>query len=79
MSILLVIALLLVAITGTAVIIVHNTVRQAILLGLFGFLLAVLFILFHAPDVAMAQAVVGGIIIPLLVLLAISKTRGTDK
>lgn len=79
MSILLIVTLLLVAIVGTGVVLTRETTRQALVLGLFGFVLAALFLLLHAPGVALAQGVVSGIILPLLVLLAIAKVRGADE
>jgi uncharacterized MnhB-related membrane protein len=36
-------------------------------------LLAALFLLLHAPGVALAQAVVSGLFLPLLILLSIAK------
>ena len=38
--------------------------------------LAVLFFVFQAPDVALSQIVVGSAVLPLMILLAIAKVRG---
>jgi energy-converting hydrogenase B subunit D len=44
--------------------------------GAFGLLLAVLFLSFHAPDVALSQIVVGSFVIPTLVLVTLSRSSG---
>ena len=67
--------LILVAIGGTAVVFTRNPVHQAIVVSFYGLLLAVLFMLYMAPDVAIAQIVVGEVALPLMILLALSKTH----
>lgn len=79
MSTLIVITLLVVVVLGTTVVLIQNTTSQALVLGLFGFILAVLFLLYQAPDVAMTQGVVSSLVMPILILLAIAKTRETKK
>lgn len=74
MNILLSLMLFLIAVVGTAVVFIRDTSRQVLVLSFYGFILAVLFILFQAPDVAMAQGIISGVILPLLILLAIAKT-----
>jgi energy-converting hydrogenase B subunit D len=44
--------------------------------SVYGLLMTVLFLLLAAPDVALSQVVVGTAIVPLMILLAIRKTRG---
>jgi energy-converting hydrogenase B subunit D len=68
-----VVALLAVAAGGTAVVLVRDPVRQALVAGVFGFALAFLFFAFHAPDVALSQIVVATVAVPLMVLLALTK------
>jgi len=75
MNTLLLINLLLTVVAATAVIFTRNTTYQAIILSLYGFILATLFLILHSPDVAMAQGVVNGIIIPLVILLSLAKVR----
>jgi uncharacterized MnhB-related membrane protein len=54
--------------------------RQAVTLSAFGLLMAVLFTVVAAPDVALSQIGVGTAIVPLMVLLAIRKTgRGSPR
>jgi energy-converting hydrogenase B subunit D len=68
-----VVALLAVAAGGTAVVLVRDPVRQALVAGVFGFALAFLFFAFQAPDVALSQIVVATVAVPLMVLLALTK------
>jgi energy-converting hydrogenase B subunit D len=66
-------ALLLVAVAGTVVVLTRDPRRQAVVAGLLGLALALLFFLFHAPDVALSQIVVGTVAVPAMVLLALTK------
>lgn len=79
MNTLLIINLLVAVIAATAVIFIKNTTYQAIILSLYGFILATLFLILHSPDVAMAQGVVNGIIIPLVILLSLAKVRDKEE
>ena len=69
-------ALAVVAIAGTAAVLVRNPLRQVIAAGFLGLSLAILFLLFGAPDVALSEAVVSTVVVPLMVLLALAKLRG---
>ena len=75
MSVLQATALVLVAAGGAAVVLTHDPLRQALIVSIYGLLLAVLFFIFQAPDVALSQIVVGTIAIPILVLLALTRVR----
>jgi energy-converting hydrogenase B subunit D len=68
--------LLLVAVVGTLVVVTRDTLHQALVFGLYGLLLALVFLLYAAPEAALAQAVVSGLVVPLLVLLALADLRG---
>ena len=68
-------ALVLVAAGGTAVVLTREPLRQALVAGVFGVLLAILFFLFQAPDVALSQIVVGAVALPLMILLALAKVH----
>jgi energy-converting hydrogenase B subunit D len=74
-----VVALLAVAVGGTAVVLVRDPVRQALVAGVFGFALAFLFFAFQAPDVALSQIVVATVAVPLMVLLALTKLHRDDE
>jgi len=71
-----VILLLLVAAGATAVVLTRNQIRQVIMLSIYGVLLAVLFLVFQAPDVTLSELTVGAVILPLLLMLTLAKTRG---
>jgi energy-converting hydrogenase B subunit D len=68
-------ALLAVAAGGTAVVATRDPTRQVIVIGFFGLLLSILFFVFQAPDVALSQIVVGGVALPVMVLLTLAKLR----
>jgi energy-converting hydrogenase B subunit D len=75
-SLLIVVALTLVALTGTAVVATDVPERQAVTLSFFGLTLAVLFLALQAPDVALSQIGIGAAIVPLMVMLAIRTMTG---
>ena len=56
----------------------REPLRQAAVTGIFGLALAALFLAVQAPDVALSMMVVGGIVVPVLVLLAMAKIREND-
>ena len=68
-------ALALVAIVGTAVVFARDPLKQAMVVGVYGFLLAVLFFVFQAPDVALSEIVIATVALPLMILLALAKIR----
>ncbi len=71
-----VVILLLVAAGGTGVVLTRDPLSQAVGVSFFGLLLAILFPVFQAPDVALSAIVVGALALPLMILLALAKTRG---
>jgi energy-converting hydrogenase B subunit D len=72
-------ALILVAIAGTAAVVTPEALRQALVLGVYGLTLTILFFVFQAPDVALSQIVVSGIGLPLIILAALRKIRQQDR
>jgi energy-converting hydrogenase B subunit D len=70
-----VVTLILVAALGLAVVATRDPLRQAMVAGVFGLTLSVLFIIFQAPDVALSMAAVGAVALPLMIVLALAKTR----
>jgi energy-converting hydrogenase B subunit D len=74
--------LVLVAAAGIVVVLVRDPARQAVVAGLFGSLLGLLFFALRAPDVALSEIVVGTVAVPVVILLTLSKlsqTRGPDE
>jgi multicomponent Na+:H+ antiporter subunit A len=68
-------ALVLAALGATAVALCPNLLRQVVLSGVYGFVLAILFVTFQAPDVALSMLVVATVAAPLIVLAAIVRSR----
>jgi uncharacterized MnhB-related membrane protein len=71
--------LTLVLIGGTILVFTRDISSQPIVLSVFGLILALMFMVFQAPDVALSQIVVGAVGLPLMVLLAIAKLRRDDQ
>ena len=71
--------LVLVAFAGTLVALTRDPLRQAILVGVFGLTLALLFFALQAPDVALSQLVVGGVALPAMILLALAEVRAREQ
>ena len=67
--------LLLVALSGLAVVRTRDVTEQVISLGFYGILMALVFFYFQAPDVALSQITVGAVALPLMVMLAISRMK----
>jgi uncharacterized MnhB-related membrane protein len=67
--------LVFVALLGLAVVLVRDPLRQIVVMSVYGFALALLFMVFQAPDVALSMIVVGAIAYPLVVLVAIARVR----
>jgi energy-converting hydrogenase B subunit D len=70
-----IVALGLVALGAWAVVAARDPTRQAVVASLYGLTLGVLFFSFQAPDVALSNIVIGAVILPTIILLAIAKTR----
>jgi energy-converting hydrogenase B subunit D len=73
------VCLIAVAVAGTATVLTRDPLRQALSSGVLGVALAVLFLAFGAPDVALSQIVVAGVAVPVMVLLALAKIRTDDR
>jgi energy-converting hydrogenase B subunit D len=70
-----IIALVLVALGGAAVVFTSEPLRQTMVLGIYGIALMLLFFVFQAPDVALSEIVVTGLGLPLIILAALRKIR----
>ena len=67
--------LALVVVSGTTVVLTRGVASQPVVVSFFGFILALMFMVFQAPDVALSQIVVGAVGLPLMILLALAKLR----
>ncbi len=75
MTVLLAVGLVLVAVSGGVVLTTRSPLAQAVVLSVHGLVLTVTFVAIGAADVALAQLAVGAAVVPLMVLLALAKTR----
>jgi energy-converting hydrogenase B subunit D len=71
--------LVLVAAAATAVVLIRRPVHQVIVLSTYGVLLAVLFLVFQAPDVTLSELAVGAVLLPVILLLTLAKTRKREE
>lgn len=71
--------LAMVALGGLAVVLTRDPLHQAIVASFYGILLALMFFLFQAPDVALSQIAIGALALPLMILLALAKIRRTGE
>ena len=72
-------ALILVALAGTAVVLTPEPLRQALVLGIYGLALTLLFFSFQAPDVALSEIVVSAVGLPVIILAALRKIREQER
>jgi energy-converting hydrogenase B subunit D len=71
--------LILVAVGATAVVLVRQRVKQVLVLSVYGVLLAVLFLVFQAPDVTLSELTVGAVALPVVLLLTLAKIRKREE
>jgi energy-converting hydrogenase B subunit D len=71
--------LVLVAAGATAVVLVRDLPRQVIVLSGYGLLLALLFLVFQAPDVTLSELTIGAVALPMLLLLALARIKRREK
>jgi uncharacterized MnhB-related membrane protein len=71
--------LVAVAVGGGAVVLAPNPLRQALVLGIYGLSLTMLFFVFQDPDVALSEIVVSTIGLPVMVLLALRKVHHQER
>lgn len=63
---------------GAAVVLTRDPVLQAITVSLYGVVLALLFFVHQAPDVALSQIVIGSVALPLMILLTLAKVKRNE-
>ncbi len=68
-------SLLLVAIAAPGVVLSRDPKSQVVTLSFYGLLCGLMFFVFQAPDVALSQITIGAVMLPLLILLALTKMR----
>jgi uncharacterized MnhB-related membrane protein len=70
------VAFALVALGAPLVVLTRDPLRQALVNGVYGVSLVLLFVVLAAPDPALSMLVVSGIAYPLVILAAIARVRG---
>jgi uncharacterized MnhB-related membrane protein len=71
--------LVLVAISGFAVVRTRDVTAQVVTLSFYGLVMSLVFMVFQAPDVALSQITVGAVALPLMIMLAISRMKFRKK
>ena len=74
-----VVAISLVGVLATAVVLSRDPLRQAIVNGVYGLALVLLFVILQAPDVALSELVVGAVAYPIVLLVAVNVERHGSK
>ena len=72
-------ALLALGFLATVVVLTRDPARQVLVFGAFGWTLALAFLLLSAPDVALSELVVGGIALPLMLLVTLTRVGRTGR
>lgn len=67
--------LILVAAAAPGVILTRDPKAQVVALSFYGLLCGLMFFIFQAPDVALSQFTIGAVMLPLLILLSLTKMR----
>ena len=73
MSLLEIVLYVLVAAVATVVVFSKRPVNQLFIYSMYGGMMALLFFVLHAPDVALSELTVGTLAIPLMVLVTLMK------
>jgi uncharacterized MnhB-related membrane protein len=73
------VTILFVALGALLVVLTRDAMRQAVVTGVFGLSLGLLFFVFQAPDVALSELVVGAIAYPVVLVAALARVYGRRK
>jgi uncharacterized MnhB-related membrane protein len=65
-----------VALAAPAVVLTREPIRMIFVNGIYGLLLVLTFVMYGAPDVGLSMLVVSTVAYPLVVLIAVARTRG---
>jgi energy-converting hydrogenase B subunit D len=71
--------LALVALAAPLVVLTREPIRMIFVNGIYGHLLVLVFVMYGAPDVALSMLVVSTVAYPLVVLIAVARTRNRGK
>ena len=76
MTVLQAIALGLPALGAPALVLTRDPLKMVLVNGVYGWTLVLLFVVLQAPDVALSMLVVSSVAVPLILLVAIARSRG---
>jgi energy-converting hydrogenase B subunit D len=65
----------LVGLGATAVVLTRDLLKMAVVSGFYGWLLTILFFVLSSPDVALSMLVVSSVGYPLIILVAVTRSR----
>ena len=68
-------ALAFVAVGAAAIVLMRDPLKMVVINGFYNWMLVILFVVFGAPDVALSMLVVGAVAYPLILLVAIARSR----
>lgn len=71
--------LALIAVSALVIVRTDEVTSQLLGLSFYGLLFALMFFLFQAPDVALSQITVGAIVLPLMVMLALTRMKHREE
>ena len=74
-----VVAFALVALGAPVVVLTRDPLRQALVNGIYGVSLVLLFVVLEAPDPALSMLVVSAIAYPLVIVAAVARVRAQDR
>jgi energy-converting hydrogenase B subunit D len=64
-----------VALAAPGVVLSREPREQVVTLSFYGLLCGLMFFIFQAPDVALSQFTIGAVMLPLMIMLALTKMR----
>ncbi|HVI23999.1 MAG: Na(+)/H(+) antiporter subunit B [Myxococcales bacterium] len=70
---------LLVAVSALGVVRTKDPLAQSVAVSFYGLVLALMFFLHQAPDVALSQIVVGAVALPLMIVLALARIHSQEE
>ena len=73
-----IVLIIIIIVSAILALIQQDLLKSAILAGISGAAIAVLYQILLAPDVALTQAIVEAVIVPVFLALAIKKTQRED-
>jgi uncharacterized MnhB-related membrane protein len=65
----------MVGLSAPGVVLTRDPLKQCIAVSFYGLVLALVFFIFQAPDVALSQITIGAAILPAIILLCLVKMR----